>query len=49
MKKDRRKNGPTPKQDKWNDPFFRKGIAGRIGYEAMKKLRIKVYAERKKQ
>ena len=30
--KDRSKNKPTPKQNKWNDPFFRKAVLSRIGH-----------------
>ena len=32
---DRTKNRPTPKQDKWKDPFFRNAIATRTGSQKM--------------
>lgn len=32
------KGKPTPKQDKWKDPFFRNAIASRIGWKGMLKL-----------
>lgn len=32
--KNRKKNGPTPKQNKWNDPLFRQKLLGPHGRKA---------------
>lgn len=40
--KNRMKDKPTPKQDKWKDPFFRNAIAARIGRHKMVKMWRKV-------
>ena len=33
-KKDRKKTGPTPKQNKWNDGLFKVAVLGRAGHKS---------------
>jgi len=41
------KGKPTPKQDKWKDPFFRTAIASRAGNKGMLRMWDSVNLRRK--